>query len=172
MDQLQTLAAMAEIFSALTIVGGGAFAVVQLSEFRQRRRYQVATELCRKFSDPDLGRAVNLIRHLPDGISAQTLRSMDPEYEESALIVGMAFETMGLLVHKNLASFQLIQELTGGLLLTMWQKLSVWFISTREESGNRRFGEWVQWLAERLAEEERGVVPAYEAYAQWRPKRR
>ncbi len=172
MDQLQVLANMAEIFSTLTIIGGGVFAAFRLSEFRQRRRYQVAMELCRKFSDADLGRAVNLIRRLPDGISAETPHSMEPEYEESAQIVGVAFETMGLLVYMNLASFQLIQQLTGGLLLTMWRKLSVWFRSTREESGNRRFGEWVQWLAERLEEEERAVVPAYEAYAAWQPKHR
>lgn len=172
MAELQTIAAMAEIFSALTIVGAGVFAVIQFSEYRKRRRYQVAAELCRQFSDPEFGREVTLIRRLPDGISAEALGSMDPEFEESAQIVAMAFETMGLLVHKNLASFQLIQELTGGLLLTLWRKLEVWIRTTRELSGNRRFGEWVQWLAERLAEEERSIVPAYEAYADWRRGRR
>lgn len=159
---------MAEIFSGLAIVGGGLFALVQFVEHRKLRRYQVAAELGRQFSDPELARAVNLIRQLPDGVTADGMRELGPQYEESAQIVAMAFETMGLLVHKNLASFQLIQELTGGLLLTMWRKLETWVKSTRVESGNSRFAEWVQWLAERIAAEERSMVPAYEAYANWR----
>jgi hypothetical protein len=35
----------------------------------------------------------------------------------------MTFETMGLLVPKDMASFQIVQELTGGLLLMMWRKI-------------------------------------------------
>ena len=34
------------------------------------------------------------------------------------------------------------------------------------------FGEWIQWLAERLAEREADMVPAYEAHADWRGGRR
>jgi len=169
MDQLNVVAAWAEIFSAATIVFGGVFGVFQLVEFRRRRKYQIAAELCRKFSDPEFGRAITLIRNLPDGVSTEELKAMPPDYEESAQIVGMAFETMGLLVHMNLASFQLIQQLTGGLLLMTWRKLGNWIIATRIESGNPRFAEWVQWLAERVAEEERTIQPAFEAYAEWRP---
>jgi hypothetical protein len=36
----------------------------------------------------------------------------------------MTFETVGLLVPKDMASFQIVQELTGGLLLMMmWRKI-------------------------------------------------
>lgn len=172
MDQLDVVAAWAEIFSALTIVIGGLFGAVQLLEYRRRRRYQVAAEQCRKFSDPEFGRAITLIRNLPDGVSTEDLKAMPSEYEEAAQIVGMAFETMGLLVHMNLASFQLIQQLTGGLLLMTWRKLGNWIVATRIESGNPRFAEWVQWLAERVAEEERTMQPAFEAYSDWRPAAR
>lgn len=95
----------------------------------------------------------------------KTMQSMDVEYEETAQIVGMMFETMGLLVFRDVASFKLIQELTGGLLLMMWRKLETWITTTRVEQGNPRFGEWVQWLAERIAEQEAAMVPAYNAYS-------
>jgi len=166
-DQLSSIAAMAEIFGALAILLGGLFAIVQFSEFRKRRRYQVAAELCRQFADPDFARAIVLIRQLPDGISLEALKEMDPEYEQSAQVLAMTFETMGLLVYENLASFRIIQQLTGGLLLNVWRKLSVWVATVRIESGNPRFAEWVQWLAERLAEEEEEMVPAYQAFADW-----
>ena len=86
-------------------------------------------------------------------------------------IVGMTFETMGLLVYKEIASFEIVQKLAGGLLLMMWRKIGTWTQEVRVDQGNPRFGEWVQWLAERLAEREGDMVPAYEAHADLRAGR-
>ena len=167
MVELSDYAAIAEIFSAAMIVLGGIVAAFEVIEFRRRRRDEAAVELCRRFAEPELGRAVALIRRLPDGISREEIRAMDNEYEEAALIVGMTFETMGLLVHRNIASFRMIQDLTGGLLLTMWKKLEVWIEGTRQAEGSPRFGEWVQWLAERVEDREADIRPAYEVHANW-----
>jgi len=93
---------------------------------------------------------------------------MDGEYQEAAQVIGMTFETMGLLVHKDIASFQIVQELSGGLLLMLWRKIEMWAKDTREEQGNPRFAEWVQWLAERIEEHEADMQPAYVAHAKWR----
>ena len=168
MSELATYAALAEILGGGTILVGVVFAAVEFVEFRRRRKAQVATELFRRFTEPELGRAITLIRRLPDGVSVEELQQMGSEYEEAAQIVGMAFESMGLLVFRNMASFQMIQELTGGLLLTLWRKIEVWVKTTRDLQANPRFGEWVQWLAERLAEQEGDMVPAYEAHADWK----
>lgn len=127
----------------------------------------MAADLCRGFTNPELGKAVNLLRSLPDGIGLKDLQSLDREYEEAAQVVGMTFETMGLLVHKEIASFQIVRELTGGLLLMMWRKIGNWIDETRIEDGNPRLGEWFQWLAERVEECESDIRPAYEAYAGW-----
>ncbi len=105
---------------------------------------------------------------LPDGLSAADLQARGKEYEEAALIIGMTFETMGLLVHKDIASFQIVQELTGGLLLVCWRKIGGWAKDTRVNQGSQRFGEWLQWLAERMEERESGLTPAYEKYATWK----
>ena len=136
-------------------------------DFRQRRRYQVAADLCRGFTEPELAKAIAMMRSLPDGISLAELESMDPSYQEAAQVIGMTFETMGLLVQKNIASFEIVQELSGGLLLMMWRKMEVWIEETRVEANNPRFGEWVQWLAERIAESEADLVPAHIAHAEW-----
>ena len=50
MDSLQTYAAIAEIFGALTIILGGAFGIMQFREFRARRRQQIASDLCQEFT--------------------------------------------------------------------------------------------------------------------------
>jgi hypothetical protein len=165
MDQLLMYSALAEIFSAVTILVGAVFAWVQYNQYRKRERNRIAGELCRSFSEPEFARAITLLRRLPDGVDLKTVQGRDNEYEEAAQIVGMMFETMGLLVYRDVASFRLIQELTGGLLLMMWRKLEPWMNATRIEQGNPRFGEWMQWLAERIAEREQHMTPAHIAYA-------
>ena len=170
MESLAVYAALAEIFGAAAILGGAIFGLVQFSELRKRRRYQMAVDLCRGFTEPELARAVILLKSLPDGISLRELQSRDGQFEEAAQIVGMTFETMGLLVHKDMASFQIVQELTGGLLLMMWRKIENWTKETRIEQGNPRFGEWIQWLAERVEASESEVRPAFEIHADWKKR--
>jgi hypothetical protein len=155
----------------VAIVGGAIFAIAQLAEFRRRRSFRVAADLCREFTNPELAKAINLLKPLPDGISLKELRSLDGDYEEAVQIVGMTFETMGILVHKDIASFQIVQELAGGLLLMMWRKIEYSIKETRVEQGNPRFGEWVQWLAERVEECESDIKPAFEAYGRKRPSK-
>lgn len=168
MESLNTYALLAEILGGITIITGVIFGVVQFYEHKRRLKIEIAAEMCRKFAEPELGRAITLVKRLPDDISLESLQAMDIEYEESAQIVGMAFETMGLLVHKKVASFELIQELTGGLLLMMWRKLHLWIEQTREVESNERFGEWVEWLATQVSTREQSMIPAYKAHSKWR----
>jgi hypothetical protein len=170
MNDLATWASIAEIFGASAILCGAIFGLVQFMEAKHRRRSQVAAELCRAFAEPELARAITLLRNLPDGIPLRDLQAMDREFESSAQVVGMSFETMGLLVHENIADFHVVQQLTGGLLLMVWRKIHVWTEETRVEHDNPRFGEWVQWLVERIEEREAEMVPAYLAHREWRPR--
>ncbi|NQV68607.1 MAG: hypothetical protein HQ498_01140 [Pseudohongiella sp.] len=167
MENLNTYAMLADIFGAVTIIVAATFAIIQLFEHKKRLRIEMAAEMCRKFSEPELARAVTLIKRLPDDISLESLQAMDREYEESAQIVGMVFETMGLLVYKKVASFELIQALTGGLLLMVWRKTGRWIKETREAESMDRFAEWVEWLAIQVESREKNMVPAYKAYVAW-----
>ncbi|NKC01589.1 MAG: hypothetical protein GKR90_24235 [Pseudomonadales bacterium] len=167
MEALQTYAALAEIFGAVTIIGGGLIGFIQLREFRARRRQQIASDLCREFTKPELARAVTLVRSMPDGISLEELQKLGPEYQDAAQMLGMTFESMGLLVHKDIASFDVVQELTGGLLLMMWRKIGHWVVESRVEQEAPRFGEWMQWLMERVQECEADLEPAHVKHKNW-----
>jgi hypothetical protein len=169
---LATIANFAEILGGLALLTGGAFAVVQLREFREQRRQAAAVELVRSFSEPAHANAVNLIQELPDGASAEVLRAKGREYERAATMMAITYETIGLLVYREMASFAMVQELTGGLTVVMWRKLGPWVHTIRQEQGHRSFAEWFQWLAEQLGREgaEKEAHPAYERYAGWRPR--
>lgn len=164
MYDLATYASIAEIIGAFTLVSGATFGVIQLTEYRRRRRFSVAADLCRSFTQPDLARAVMLLLSLPDGQRLKDFQALDPRCREAALVVLMTYETMGLLVKKRIASFQIVQELTGGLLLTLWSKLEFYVRDTRLETGNQRFAEWVEWLVNRIRVHEVEMQPAYVRY--------
>jgi hypothetical protein len=172
MVDLDVLANVSQIIGAVSIVAGGIFAVVQLQEFREQRREAVAVEILRSFSEPAHAEAVNLIQELPDGVSAELLRSKARDYERAALMIAITYETIGLLAFRGMASFSMVQELTGGLTVVMWRKLGTWVETVRREQSHRSFAEWFQWLAEQLAREgvEKEAHPAYEKYASWRPR--
>jgi len=172
MADLATLANIAEILGTLTIVGGVIFAIVQIREFRAQRRESVTVELIRSFHDPELAHAVNLIRDLPDGISAEALRAKGPEYESAAVKVSTTYETIAFLVFRGMTSFSMVRELTGGLAVVMWRKLARWMDTVRQEQAQPSWAEWFQWLAEQLGRdsEQKEANPAYEKFANWRPR--
>lgn len=171
MEELQNWAALAGIIGALTIITGGGFALLQLKEFRRNRRYQAAADLFHQFSAPEAARAFKLVRHLPDNVTVAQLKEMDSEFEDSMLVVGMILESIGLMVYRRIASFEVVNDLAGGMIAMVWRKIGCWIIEWRELDNDPAFAEWFQWLAERTAEFNSDYRPAYVAHADWSKSR-
>ncbi len=172
MTDLAALANIADILGVIAIIGGGIFAVVQFREFREQRRQAVVVELTRSFHDPTLASALILVQGLPDGASAELVRSRGQEYERAGMMIATTFETIGLMVFREMASFSMVRELTGGLAVVLWRKLGPWVFTVRQEQGHRSFAEWFQWLAEQLLRESshKEAHPAHERFHDWRPR--
>ena len=64
MADLGMLADFADILSGAAVVGGAAFAVIQLREYRTQRRENAAAELVRSFYNPEFARSVRLMEVL------------------------------------------------------------------------------------------------------------
>jgi hypothetical protein len=167
---LQNLAALAEIIGACTIVTGLLFGWFQIRQFRIQQRNSVATNLAQAFYSADLAKAITLLRNLPDGISAEELRARGAEYEYAAVTITTSFETMGLLVFKGVASFDLVMDLAGGIVSVMHRKLVNWQAAIRAEQQQPSWGEWFEWLADRAAEIQQRETPAYIKYRDWQPR--
>lgn len=168
---IEMLANFAEIAGGIMIVGGAIFGLIQLRELKQQRITAVTSDLMRTFYSTDLSHAVSMMHDLPDGISAEELRNMGPEYERAAVLICTNFETMGLLVFEQIASYRIVQHLAGGMIISMWQKLSVWTNELRLEQDQPSWAEWFQWLAERLAQTKNETDPAYEKHRDWQAAR-
>ncbi|NIN72605.1 MAG: DUF4760 domain-containing protein [Gemmatimonadetes bacterium] len=169
---LDTLASLGEFFGGMAVIGGVIFAVIQVRHHRQQRRDIAAMELMHAVLGRHFVEAFRLLGSVPDGISASQLRAKGHEYEGAALTSFLMFETIGLLVFRGVAPFDLVRELTGGAVIALWRKLSAYFEEIRVERSHERIAEWFQWLAERLEEQEAKAAtrPAHERFAAWKPR--
>ncbi len=84
MTELSTLANRAEILGVIIVVGGLFFAVLQIRQFKQQRRELAAIELFRFFGNPKFTQAYQIVLHLPDGMSAEEIRTQQPNLEDAA----------------------------------------------------------------------------------------
>ena len=128
--------------------------------------------MLRSFQEPHFARAVLLIQKLPIGISAEELRNRGAEYEDAGAMISHHFETMGYLVHEDMVSYVIVREVTGGLLLLLWDRLKGWVEALREEQNAHSLMEWFQWLAEQLEADrvEKDQNPAHIRFADWQPR--
>jgi hypothetical protein len=169
---LQSLGNIAEILGTLAVLGGGAFGLLQFSEYRNNRRDEVAVETVRQFQDSEFARCLSLVRDLPDGISLTELRERGVGAQEAAMRVAIYYEALGLLTFRRIVPFSIVCELNGGICVVAWRKLAGWAHDVRRIQQHDAFAEWFQWLAERLQEtnEQKNANPAYKQYANWRPR--
>lgn len=144
---IETIANFAEIIGAFTILTALGFGAKQIHMHKVQEKNNFAAELTRTFMDETLSLSVAKLRAVPDGISAEELRAMGPDFEEAAIRVTMSFETMGLMVYRGFASRSLAFDLAGGIMGVMWRKLHVWQATVRQEHGQPSWAEWFEWLA-------------------------
>ena len=174
MTDLETLANLAEVLGAITIIGGLLFAVVQIRQYRRQLRETATLELMSTFQTPEFARAFRVLRSLPDDIPSTELTAKQSEVEAAAMSVCAVYETIGVLVFRGILPFRVVEDLTGGAIVLCWRKLRTWIEETRVETSNERLFEWFQWLAERFSEQQRADAnsrPAYQAQRGWKPPR-
>jgi hypothetical protein len=69
----------------------------------------------------------------------------------------MKYETIGLPVYPGVVPIKIVEELVGGVAVTIWRRLYPWVKSIREEQSADFVFEWFQWLFERLQDRGRDV---------------
>ena len=166
---LTTLANLAEIIGAGSIITGLVFGWYQIRQYRILQRDAIAMNLAQTFYSNDLAQAISLVQTLPDGISLEKMRERGPEYSQAAITITTSFETMGFLVFKRIASLELVVDLAGGIVTTMTRKLGRWLEDVRVEQRQPSWGEWFEWLGRQAAKIQSVTEPAHIKYRNWKP---
>ena len=166
---LSDIAAIIEIVGIITIIGGLYFGLNQLRQNRLQGLDMALSECARSFENKEFTEPYRLISSLSQSVNKQQLEAMDAKYHSAATRVCMKFETIGLLIHREIVPIDAMEDLVGGATILIWDILEPWIMETRKENNHELFVEWFQWLVERLRElgtEQR--APANIRYANWK----
>ena len=158
---LSTIANIAEIIGAVSIISGLIFGWLQIRYFRAQQRDAIAINLMQTFYSDDLAEAIALLIPVPDGVRLLELQSMGNEYVKAATTVATSFETMGILVFKEIATMDLVRDLAGGIVMTMTRKLRACQNDMREILQQPSWGEWFEWLGDEVEKVKNVDDPAH-----------
>ena len=170
MTDLSHLANMAEIFSAVVVIGGIIFALIQMRQTRQQRRELAAIELFRSFGSPAFNDAYRNVLHYPDGLTMKQLREEYPDGEQSAMLICTTMENVGVMMYQRIVPSAVVNNLIGSTTAILWRKLEFWVSDIRDELDSPFAFEWFQWLAIKLEDlRDDSDMPAYQSQTDWTP---
>ena len=143
------LFAAVEIFTAIAIVFGIVFGLIELRQATKSRRDLAAVDIVRTVQTQEVRQAVRRIFDLPLDADPQLIRN-DPALLAAALAVDSACEMWGCMVFEGVVDHQLLDRMVGGWVRGTWTRLRAWVESERVETQSVNVGEWWQWLYELL----------------------
>lgn len=163
------LAELAPLASAAAVVVAIVFGTLTLRQWQRTRYLQACVELVRTIQSPQFNQAIGQLLDLPVAAPPERVLAK-PELVAAAYVVSHTFESLGVLVFHRVLSLQLVDQLTGGYVRAVWQRLQPYVGHWRGELGVT-FCEWFQWLDEQLqrhpaAGKQQG---AHVAFRDWRP---
>ncbi len=113
MTELDRLANMAEIFSAVVVIGGVFFALLQMRQTRQQRRELAAIELFRSFGSPHFTEAYRNVLRYPDGLTLAESKRRDPNAEHYAMMIATTMENIGVMMFQRIVPSQVVSNLSS-----------------------------------------------------------
>ncbi|MES1212410.1 MAG: hypothetical protein ABUT11_02565 [Leifsonia sp.] len=159
--------------SAVALVAGVLFAAYQLVELRRQHKRDAVLGLVRSFQSGDFTAALGRVNSLPDGANSRTIRRvLGPEGRDQVFLVGLTWESLGVLAFRREIDMQTIDDFFSGAITISWRKLHAFVDEDRASLQRETVWEWFQWLAERMREREltSAPIPAHIAHRDWSAK--
>ncbi len=141
----QNLLLIVQLVGNLAIAVGIVIAVIQIKQNKKQRKEMAVFEIFKAWQTPEFTKALNEIQLMPDHVGPKELRSSKPDMDNYAYLVHSFFESTGLMVKRQLISFEVVDDLIGGVIQVAWKKLDTWIQEWRIER-NPSAGEWFEWL--------------------------
>ncbi len=164
-----TTATIAAAASALTVLVALVFGTLTIRQWRRTRYLTAAAELVHTIQTPEFNRAIGIVMELPERADPPSILA-DPIKIAAINSVAHVFESLGVLVFHRLLPLHLVDHLLGGYVRASWKRVKP-YVESRRGTLGAMFGEWFQWLAERLEEHPAPGkdVGAPLAHRSWKP---
>ena len=167
-------ALLINLISALILLAGLGFAVLQVRQFRLVREREISLELLRSYQTREFAAASYLVLSLPNNLTAEEIEERLVDRMESLYVLFATFESLGILVFRGEVSLDTVDDYFSGLIVISWQKLRPYIYRLRKQENRETLAEWMEWLHDRMADRERQgePLPAHIAHRSWTPPRR
>ncbi len=163
------LATILNLVSTIAIVGALVFTAMQVRQSNRSQRDQAAVAMIKTVLGGNLARELKILAKLQPDARIEEIDPDGSEVESALSEFGVRLESVGYMVFRRMVTLDVVDELMGGAVLQFWERGRPWIERERTQSGNPRFLEWCQWLAERILERrtQRPFVPVH-LRAGWR----
>ncbi len=166
------LSTLANIATALTVLTGVLFGVIEMRRARREREERAAFSAVQALMTPEWMSSSMIVASIPDGTTAEQIEN-DPRTLEAALKIATIMEGLGYSVFARIVPLSVADDLIGGMARIAWRRFRPFVEEERIRTGTQKSWEWFQWLAEQLDRHElsktRLTVGAPVAHRDWKP---
>lgn len=166
------LGTIANVATALTVLVGVGFGLVEMRRARRDREERAAFAAVRALMTPEWMSSSMIVYWIPKGTTAAQIEN-DPRILEACLKIATIMEGIGYSVYARIVPLSVAADLIGGTARIAWQNFRPFVDLERERAGTQKSWEWFQWLVEQL--ERHSVTKtnlkmgAQTVYRDWRP---
>jgi hypothetical protein len=134
----------------IAVVVAVVFGLLTLAQWRRTRFLTAAAELVHTMQATDFARSIARLMELPEHAAVDVVLG-DKETSAAFYLVSHMFESLGVLVYHRLLPLYLVDHLIGGYVRASWRRVHL-VVDERRGALGAMFGEWYQWLYDRLEE--------------------
>ncbi len=158
------------IITTSSIFAGVIFAILQLRQSNKQRARESALQMLHSFQTPAFLSAVDIVFHLPEGLSKREIEERLGDKMASILVLFGTFESLGILVYRRDMDIRMVEDFFSGIIVLSGKKLKKYLEEIRLASNRQTYFEWYQWLYEQVERRERNTppIPAYISYRDWK----
>jgi len=166
------LSTIANVATALTVLTGVVFGLVEAQRSRLGRQERAAYAAVQALLSPEWIKSMIVVHNIPDGLSVAEIEA-DASALHAAHSVGIILEGLGYSVFARIVPLRVAADLVGGTVRLAWRKLRPYIEEERRRSGSQKTFEWFQWLALQLERHSPGRTTletgAQDVYKDWKP---
>ncbi len=143
------LSTLANIATALTVLTGVAFGLVEMRRARRDREERAAFSAVQALMTPEWMSSSMIVASIPEGTTAAALAE-DQRSLEAALKIATIMEGVGYSVFARIIPLSVADDLVGGMARIAWRRFRPFVEEERVLTGTQKSWEWFQWLVEQL----------------------
>lgn len=166
------LSTLANVATALTVITGVFFALLESRRARQDREERAAFTTVRALFTPAWITSANYVQQMPEGTTVEQIEG-DRRLFKATHSVLVILEGLGYSVFARVIPLHVVDDLMGGMVRVTWRNLRAYVEHERKLSRSEKNWEWVQWLAEQIERNGSGQtnlkIGAQTAFRDWKP---